>query len=60
MRDTGEIESEIADFARTGTGGLILTSSARWRWFTASLIITLAARHRLPAIFYRRASTLAA
>src|SRR5262245_60695658 len=52
--DTGEIESDIADFARTGTGGLILTSSAL-AVVHRSLIITLAARHRLPAIFYRRA-----
>jgi len=54
VRDTGEIESEIADFARTGTGGLILTSSAL-AVVHRSLIITLAAQHRLPAIFYRRA-----
>jgi putative tryptophan/tyrosine transport system substrate-binding protein len=54
VHDTGEIESEIADFARTGTGGLILTSSAL-AVVHRSLIITLAARHRLPAIFYRRA-----
>jgi len=54
VRDTGEIESDIADFARTGTGGLILTSSAL-AVVHRSLIITLAARHRLPAIFYRRA-----
>ena len=54
VRDTGEIESDIADFARTGTGGLILTSSAL-AVVHRSLIITLAAQHRLPAIFYRRA-----
>ncbi|MGB8611067.1 MAG: ABC transporter substrate-binding protein, partial [Pseudolabrys sp.] len=42
VRDTGEIESEIADFARTGTGGLILTSSAL-AVVHRSLIITLAA-----------------
>ena len=54
MRDTGDIESDIADFARAGTGGLILTSSAL-AVVHRSLIITLAARHKLPAIFYRRA-----
>jgi putative ABC transport system substrate-binding protein len=54
LHDTGEIESEIEDFARTGTGGLILTSSAL-AVVHRSLIITLAARHRLPAISYRRA-----
>src|SRR5215471_9992811 len=54
VRDTGEIEADIADFARTGTGGLILTSSAL-AVVHRSLIITLAARHKLPAISYRRA-----
>jgi putative ABC transport system substrate-binding protein len=53
MRDAGEIESDIADFARTPNGGLIVTASA----LTAvhgKLIIALATRHRLPAVYYRR------
>jgi putative ABC transport system substrate-binding protein len=54
VRNAGEIDSDIADFARTGTGGLILTSSAL-AVIHRSLIITLAARHRMPTIFYRRA-----
>jgi putative tryptophan/tyrosine transport system substrate-binding protein len=54
VRDAGEIESDIADFARTGPGGMILTSSAL-AVVHRSLIITMAARYRLPAIFYRRA-----
>ena len=54
VRDAGEIESDIADFARTGHGGLILTSSALAVVHRGS-IIALAARHKLPAIFYRRA-----
>jgi putative tryptophan/tyrosine transport system substrate-binding protein len=54
VRDAGEIESDIADFARTGHGGLILTSSALAVVHRGS-IISLAARHKLPAIFYRRA-----
>jgi putative ABC transport system substrate-binding protein len=45
--------SDIADFARTGHGGLILTSSALAVVHRGS-IIALAARHKLPAIFYRR------
>jgi putative ABC transport system substrate-binding protein len=53
VRDAGEIETEIADFARTGHGGLILTSSALAVVHRGS-IIALAARHKLPAIFYRR------
>src|SRR5262249_38964386 len=54
VRDTGEIESDIADFARTGAGGLILTSSAL-AVVHRELIIALATQYKLPAIFYRRA-----
>ncbi|MFZ1187780.1 MAG: ABC transporter substrate-binding protein, partial [Pseudolabrys sp.] len=53
VRDAGEIERAVADFARPGNGGLIPTSSAvalRYR----DLIITLAARHKLPAIYWER------
>jgi ABC-type uncharacterized transport system substrate-binding protein len=53
VRDGGEIERAVADFARSGNGGLIPTSSAvalRYR----DLIITLAARHKLPAIYWER------
>jgi putative ABC transport system substrate-binding protein len=53
IRDAGEIERAVAAFARSSNGGLVVTSSA----FAANhreLIITLAARHRLPAVYYRR------
>jgi putative ABC transport system substrate-binding protein len=53
MRDAGEIERAVADFARSPNGSLIPTSSAialRHR----DLIITLAARHKLPAIYWER------
>ena len=53
VRDAPEIERAVAAFARSGNGGLIVTSSAlavRHR----ELIIALAARHKLPAIYYRR------
>jgi putative ABC transport system substrate-binding protein len=50
----GEIESDIADLARTGHGGLILTGSAL-ALVHRDAIMALAARHKLPAIFYRRA-----
>jgi ABC-type uncharacterized transport system substrate-binding protein len=53
VRDAGEIEGEIADFARTSNGGLILTASALANTHR-DLIIALAARHKLPAIYYRR------
>jgi putative tryptophan/tyrosine transport system substrate-binding protein len=49
MRNTGEIERTIAAFARAPNGGLIVTtggSSTR-----RSLIVTLAARHGLPAVY---------
>jgi putative ABC transport system substrate-binding protein len=53
VRDASEIEGEIADFARTSNGGLILTASALANAHR-DLIIALAARHKLPAIYYRR------
>jgi ABC-type uncharacterized transport system substrate-binding protein len=49
-RDAPEIERAVTTFARSGNGGLIVTASApatRHR----DLIITLAARHRLPAVY---------
>jgi len=53
LRDTTEIEHAVAAFARSGNGGLISTSSA----FAAvhrDLIITLAAQHKLPAVYIAR------
>jgi len=53
VRDAGEIERSVAAFARTANGGLIVTGSA----VAAShrdLIIKLAARHRLPAVYPAR------
>jgi putative tryptophan/tyrosine transport system substrate-binding protein len=53
MRDAGEIERAVAAFARAPGGGLIVTAGAastRHR----TLIIALAARHRLPAVYYER------
>ena len=53
VRDSGEIERAIAAFARSPNGGIVVTSSAlavRHR----ELIIALAARHKLPAVYYRR------
>jgi putative tryptophan/tyrosine transport system substrate-binding protein len=53
MRDAGEIERAVAAFARAPNGGLILTGSAagvRYR----DLIVTLAAKHKLPAIYFER------
>jgi putative tryptophan/tyrosine transport system substrate-binding protein len=53
LRDIGEIERAVASFARNPNGGLIVTTSA-WSVVHRDLIITLAARHRLPAVYYRR------
>jgi putative ABC transport system substrate-binding protein len=53
-RETGEIESDIADFARTPNGGLILTAGANTS-VHGELVIALAARNKLPAVYFRRA-----
>jgi putative ABC transport system substrate-binding protein len=53
VRDAGEIERAIAAFASNPNGGLILTGSAL-AIFHRDLIIALAARHRLPAVYYER------
>jgi len=53
VRDADEIERAIAAFARPSNGGLIVTASALVV-VHRDLIITLAARHKLPAVFYER------
>jgi len=53
VRDVSEIERGITSFARAPNGGLILTASA-FAIVHRELIIALAARHRLPTIYYRR------
>ena len=53
VRDAGEIERGITDFARGSDGGLILTSSTEARDHR-ELIIGLAAQHRLPAVYFNR------
>jgi ABC-type uncharacterized transport system substrate-binding protein len=53
VRDAGEIERSISTFARLPMRGLIVTGSA----LTAvhhDLIVTLAARHKLPAVYFQR------
>jgi putative ABC transport system substrate-binding protein len=52
-RDASEIERAIAAFARTPNGGLITTGSAQ-AIIHRDLIIGLAAKHKLPAVYYRR------
>src|SRR3974390_1430113 len=53
LREAGEIESAVAAFARSPNGGLILPGSAAGRRYR-DLIISLAARHRLPAVYPER------
>ena len=53
VRDAGEIERAVSGFARSPNGGLIVTPSAL-AGVHRELIIALAARHKLPAIYYER------
>src|SRR3974390_1025202 len=51
MRDAGEIERFIGAFARAPNGGLIVTPSGS-AYNYRDLIIGLASRHKLPAVYY--------
>jgi putative ABC transport system substrate-binding protein len=53
VRDAGEIERGVMGFAHGLTGGLIVTSSAP-AVVHRDLIIALAARHQLPAVYPAR------
>jgi putative ABC transport system substrate-binding protein len=53
MRDAGEIERAVAAFARSPNGGLIMTTGGT-AVRNRELIITLAARYKLPAVYYER------
>ncbi len=53
VRDPPEIERAVAAFARGPNGGLIVTGSPL-AVVHRNLIITLAARHKLPAVYNRR------
>jgi len=50
VRDAGEIERAVAAFARESNGGLIVTAISATT-IHRELIIKLAARHRLPAVY---------
>ena len=49
VRDAGEIERGVTEFARSDNGGLIVTSGGTA--FRRDLIIGLASRHKLPAVY---------
>ena len=51
--DVGQMERTVAAFARSPNGGLILTGSGL-AVVHRDLIIALAARYKLPAVYYRR------
>src|SRR5215813_8805703 len=53
VRDAGEIERTVTAFARVPNGGLIVTRSGLAH-VHQDLIINLAARHKLPAIYFDR------
>jgi putative ABC transport system substrate-binding protein len=54
MRDAGEIERTVAAFAHSSIGGLIITPNP-FAFAYRDLIFTLAAQHKLPAIYFDRA-----
>jgi putative ABC transport system substrate-binding protein len=53
VRDASEIERAVTSFARSANGGLIATSVAGSE-LHHGLIIALAARHKLPAVYFER------
>jgi putative ABC transport system substrate-binding protein len=53
VRDAGEIERAVAAFARSPNGGVIVAAGAGAA-LHRNLIITLAARHKLPAVYFDR------
>ena len=53
LHDAGEIERAVTAFARSGNSGLIVTASGL-ATVHRTLIIALAARHKLPAVYARR------
>ena len=53
LRDAAQIEQDVTRFASSPNGGLILTGSPL-AVVHQNLVVTLAARHKLPAVYYRR------
>jgi putative tryptophan/tyrosine transport system substrate-binding protein len=53
LSDAANLERELADFAQSANGGLILTAGALSQ-LHRDLIITLAARHKQPAVYQER------
>ena len=53
MPNAGEIERVVTAFAQSPNGGLIVTASGP-AFVNRDLIIALAARHKLPAVYFER------
>jgi putative ABC transport system substrate-binding protein len=53
VRDAGEIERDLTAFARQPNGGLVVSSGSLGR-IHRKLLITLADRYRLPAVYHSR------
>jgi putative ABC transport system substrate-binding protein len=53
VRDAGEIERAVVAFARAPNGGLIVPPGGLAQ-LHRDLIVTLAARHKLPAVYFER------
>src|SRR5262245_21164565 len=53
VRDAGEIERAVAAFAHRPNGGLIATATGQ-SVAHRDLVVTLAARHKLPTVYYER------
>ena len=49
MRDTDEMERDVAAFARSNNGGMIVTSGGTGT--RRKFIISLASRHKLPSVY---------
>jgi putative ABC transport system substrate-binding protein len=53
VRDAAEIERDVGVLARSSNGGVILTGSS-YAMAHRDLIVTLAAQHKLPAVYFER------
>jgi putative tryptophan/tyrosine transport system substrate-binding protein len=58
VRDASEIERSITEFSRAPNAGLIVTGSALVAAHR-ELLITLAAKHKIPAVYYERSFVIA-
>ena len=56
MGEATEIERAVAAVAHSANGGLIVLASALWRLRHRDLIVTLAAQHKLPMVYFENAA----